>query len=570
MMNTISHTLLNTVLKEKLSLVELETALSDMGMELKNADGDALDVEITPDRLDLLGAVGLGRALRSFLNIGPQPSYEVQSSDYKVIISDKLKGVREHTRCVVVKDLVLNENSLQELISLQEKLHATLARGRTRGAIGVYPLDKINFPITFTADQPSNISFTPLGADEEMSAQQIITEHETGKAYAHLLTDKKLFPYFVDAQKNILSLPPLINSELTGRVTTQTTDLFIECSGDEEHVLEELLTYLATVCAELGGTLYEVACVYANAKTVVSPQLEPKQQCFALSSLSQRIGISPTREDVEKLLNKMMYVVKHDRPEQQILASKTHSSHLAQEQENHWILGYPAFRFDIWHEVDVVDDVARAYGYNNIELTQPQVVSFGGQLPLTKLREQLTDVAVGLGFLENYTFALTDIVEQKTKMNLDPTNQDFIPIANGSESQGMLRTSLLPQQLQTFAHNKNRPLPQKLCEGAFVVLPDETKDVRVRNELHFTAVLSDTTTTFTQIKQVLDTLLESRAYSCTIEAKDHPSYIAGRCGTILINNEPVGIIGEVHPQVLENFGLTAPVAAFELNIEVLQ
>ncbi|MFP4523425.1 MAG: phenylalanine--tRNA ligase subunit beta [Candidatus Nanoarchaeia archaeon] len=569
MITTISHNLLTTILKEKISLPDLETALSDMGMELKHVDGDSLDVEITPDRLDLLGAVGLGRALRSFLEKGPQPSYTVLSSDYQVILSDKLKGVREHTRCVVIKDIALTQHALEELIVLQEKLHATLARGRLRGAIGVYPLDKIHFPITFTADDPQNISFTPLGEDKKMTATQILQEHETGKTYAHLLADKKKYPYFIDSKKNILSLPPLINSESVGKVTTQTTDLFIECSGDEEHVLEELLVYISTVCLELGATLHEVTCVYSDGRSVVSPRLENKQQCFSLSLLKERIGISPTREDIEKLLNKMMYGVKH-KPSQEVLPTKSHSSHVPDEEDNHWILSYPVFRFDVWHEVDVVDDIARAYGYNNIELTQPDIVSFGGQLPLTKLREQLTQVAIGLGFLENYTFALTDIDEQRTKMLLDANANDFIPVANGLQSQGMLRTSLLPQQLQTLSHNKNRPLAQKLCEGAFVVLPDETKDVRSKNELHFTAVLSDTTTTFTQIKQVLDTLLESRGYSCTVKPTNHPSYIKGRCATILIHDKPVGLIGEVHPQVLENFGLTAPVASFELNIEVLQ
>ncbi|MBN1175089.1 phenylalanine--tRNA ligase subunit beta [Candidatus Woesearchaeota archaeon] len=536
-----------------LTVDELRSALFDMGMELEEVEGDDIAVEVTAERLDLLSLQGLARALRSFLGIARVPIYGAKNSDYVVNISSKLTDVRPFTVCSIVKNLNLSDERIKEIIDVQEKLHSTLARGRKKGAIGIYPLEHITLPITFTADFPQNIVFQPLGSNRQMNGLEILQEHETGKEYAHLLEGKDLFPYFVDAANNILSMPPIINSEATGRVTVDTKDIFIECSGFDKVLLNELLTNLVCMFADMGGDIYSMTLNYEGQESEVTPKIDYQEKLFSTKTLKHYIGLDLSVEELKVLLEKMMYVVKD---------IKT-----TENGEAVFSLLAPAFRRDLWHEVDIAEDVARAYGYNNLPLTFPNVSTIGSTLELSDLREEFSDVMVGLGFLETYTFGLTAKSDQLDKMNLSEDHVGFVPVANGNETQGMMRISIIPEQLKSLANNRNQPLPQKIFEGDFVVLPDLSKDVKARNEMHLSAMITDRAVTFTQIKQVLDSLLLTRGINISIKPTNHPSFIKGRAGVIIFDDIAIGIIGELNPQVLINFGLTTPVAAFELNLE---
>lgn len=548
-MTTISHKGLQENVGVNLSIAEIEQILFDMGMGLDGYEGDELSVEITPERLDLLSTQGLARAIRSFIEkAGQVPQYLAhQNNNYFVNVTEKVKEVRPYTVCAVIKNLKFDEENLKQIINLQEKLHQTLARGRKRGAIGIYPMENITWPITYTAGEPKSFSFIPLGETKALTGEEILAYHETGKEYAHLLKGQKVYPYFIDSKNEILSMPPIINSEKTGRVINSTTSIFIECSGFELNLLNQLLMHLTTMFAEMGGEVYSVNVKYEN-KVITTPDFKPREQQLNIAHVKDLIGIELDLQDIEKLLQRMMHEV-------------------IDKQGIIWTIRSPPFRYDLWHEVDIIEDIARAYGYNNIKLTTPNVKGVGLTLPISDLVEELSFVLVGLGFLETYTFALTSKQEQLANMLIPENHVAVVEIANGLETQGMLRISLLPQQLQSLANNRNRPLPQKIFEGAFVVIPDQHKDVKSRNEMHFSAMITDKIVTFTQIRQILDAMLRTKGITVEITPTNHPSFISGRAGAIIYNGEAIGVLGEIHPQVLENFGLQAPVAAFEINLE---
>ena len=555
---TISYEALKKELGKPLSIEELENGLFDMGMELDSVEGDDLAVEVTAERLDLLSLQGLARALKSFLGLSPNvPRYRTLQGDetYAVKITDKVKQVRPFTVCAIVKNIQFSEERIREVIDVQEKLHATLGRGRVRGAIGIYPLETIQLPITYTADTPQNISFVPLGETREMTGAQILSQHETGREYAHLLEGLDMYPYFVDAKGNILSMPPIINSEKTGRVENSTTDIFIECSGFDKILLNELLTNLTTMFADMGGDIYEMTLKYESGESEVTPNILSKKRSFSNKTLEKFIGLKLTLEELKPLLRKMMYEFVD-----------------AEYKDNDEIILHvtaPAYREDIWHEIDIVEDIARAYGYNNLPLTFPNISTIGDTLPLSDLREELATVMVGMGFLETYTFGLTSKIDQLEHMLLDEQKVGFMPVANGNETQTMMRISLLPEQLKCLVHNRNQPLPQRIFEGSFVIIPDASKDVKCKNELHFAAAMTDKKVTFTQMRQALESLLKSKGLLPSFKPVEHPSFISGRAGVVIINNVAVGIIGEIHPQVLTNFGIVTPVVAFEINIEAI-
>lgn len=550
-MVTIDRQELFSAFGAQLSEPELEKALFDMGMELESF-AEIVEIEITPDRMDLLSAQGLARALRYYL--GKQKEFMTypinQNKDYRVQVDSAMKDLRPYTVCAVVKGLKLTQKKLDGIIDLQEKLHATLGRQRKRAAMGLYPLETLHWPIHFSAQSPDTITFQPLDHDVVLTARQLLTQHPTGKKYAHLLDNKDMFPVFTDASGNVLSVPPIINSQTAGKVTTSTTDVFIECSGFDYATLEQMLTIITTSLADMGGALYAVDVHYADA-TLTTPRLQNQHTRFNPNRVQRTTGISLSFDQIEHYLHRMMHEVD-------------------KKNSDEWIIKTPAIRSDIWHAVDLVDDIARAHGFNNIDLQIPVVPGIGTAHPLEKISEDLAQVLVGLGHIETYTFSLTSQNEQLENMLIPEHKLSTVKITNGNENQAMLRISLLPQQLQLLYHNRNRPLPIKLFEIADVVLSDSTTDVKARNEKHCVALITDKTVTYTTIRQTVEALL--RTVGCTVDFKagSHPSFIPGRVATIVYNGVGIGVIGEMHPQVLDNFDLQAPVAAFEINLEAIK
>lgn len=559
-----SYNSLKREIGRDLSEDELRSILFDMGYELDAVIDDELAIEITAERLDVLSVYGMARAMKAFLTGKSLKPYKINDSNQTVNITSQANKVRPHTVCAIIKNLQLTDDRIKQIIDVQEKLHSTLCRNRRRGAIGIYPLEEINLPITFTAGDPNKIKFQPLEAEKEMTAQEILNEHPTGKIFAHLLKGHDLISYFKDNSNQILSIPPIINSEKTGRVSVTTKDIFIECSGHELSVLDELLIYLVTMFSDMGGDIYSMNIKYADGSTRTTPDLSPHNKKLHVSNIKKYLGLELSESKIEELLSKMMYVI--------ISKEKISSKDILSMPELDVIynLQAPVFRRDLWHEIDIIDDIARVYGYNNLPLTLPQVSTNGSTLELSRLTEELSDVMVGLGFLETYTFSLTGKYEQLVQMNLNESDTDFVNIANGNEVQTMMRISLLPQQLTSLAVNKKHPLPQKIFEGAAIVIPDTSKDVQARNEMHFSAMITDKAVSFTQIRQTMDALLRSRGLKqedISVKKTIHPSFIKGRVGEVYYKNKLIGILGEIHPQVLVNFGIASPVACFEINIE---
>ena len=222
-----------------LSEEELKDRISMLGTDLEGIEGNEINVEIFPNRPDLLSEQGFARALSSFIGVKTGlREYDVRESDEFVIIDPSVLDVRPSTVCAIVKNLSFTDEKIKEIIQIQEKLHITYGRNRKKVAIGIYPLEKIKFPITYFAADPDTVTFKPLELTNEMTGREVLEHHPAGKEYGHLLKGDK-FPFFKDANNNILSMPPVINSDDVGRITNETRDIFIECSGFDSKYLEK-------------------------------------------------------------------------------------------------------------------------------------------------------------------------------------------------------------------------------------------------------------------------------------------------------------------------------------------
>ena len=514
---------------------KLKDRINMLGTPIEEETPEDLKVDVFPNRPDLLSEQGLSRALLAF--IGKKtglPNYKVEKSDYKVIIDPSVNDIRPFTACAVVKGLEFDDTKIKELIDMQEKLHTTYGRNRKRIAMGVYPMERIKFPIHYKALSPEKIKFRPLESPKEMTAQQILTRLSTGRDYAYLLEGKKKFPIFTDDSNKILSMPPIINSHETGKVSEQTHEVFIECSGFDLNVLNKCLAIIVTTLSDMGGKIYSVELKYKG-KNIKTPNLNPEKTKLSLKSVNKLLGLELKENDVRKLLEKMNFA---------------YSAGIAL---------VPAYRTDILHEADLIEDIAIAYGYENFQEQIPSISTIAKESKIEIFKTKLAESLVGLNISETYSYSLTTFDEECKKMN---TKKDLIHLDNSKTHYKDLRATMLPSLMKIFGNNRDVDYPQRIFEMGRV-FNKSGKDIKESTTL----AIALTNSNFTEVKQVLEYLARMFDLKLEIRESKHDSMIEGRTGKVLINKQEVGIIGEVHPKVLSEFKLLVPVAALELELD---
>lgn len=541
---TINRKVLEKLLGKRLPEDELKDRISMIGTDLESIDDNEITAEIFPNRPDMLSEQGFGRALSSFLGVHTGLKlYNVKSSGEKVFVSKDMASIRPYTVCALVKKLELNDEKIKEIIQIQEKLHITFCRKRKKAAIGIYPMEKIRLPIYFEARPPKEIVFQPLEAEKKMDALKILEVHPAGKAYGHLLEGMKKFPLFRDENNEILSIPPIINSHHTGKVTGKTKEVFVEVSGFDLHTLNYVLNILMAAMADMGAEVYSMEVVYPD-NTIITPDLAPKKMKADLSYLNKWLGLNLGEADLKKYLEMMGH-------------------------------GYekgcalvPAYRPDIIHPVDLAEDIAIAYGYENFKAIIPSKATVGQEDSFEKFRKKISYLLSGLNMLETSSYHLSNKDIQFTKMNFDAN--DYVELANSkSEEHTLMRYWMLPNMMNILSINTHNEYPQNIFESGYVFRKDSKEETGVSEKCHLSAVLCSQDADYTKIRQVLDYLLRQIGAKYEINETKHDSFISGRAGKILVDGKEIGFLGEIHPQVLSNFGVEMPAAGFEIDITSL-
>ncbi len=522
---------------------ELKEKIPMIGVDLEDIDKDEIIVEIFPNRPDMMSDVGFSRALSSFFGIKTGlRKYNVKKFNGKVIVDSNLKNIRPYTAAAVVKNLKLNHDKIKEIIQIQEKLHITYGRNRKKCAIGIYPLENIKFPIRFTALEPEKIIFKPLDLNKEINAREILEKHPAGKEYGYLLKDYNKFPVFVDANNKILSLTPVINSEYTGRITEETRDVFIEVSGFDFDVCKKCLNIIVTALNDIGGNIYAVELDYSG-KKIKSPGLEPERIKINLNYINKVLGLNLKENEIKKYLERMGF-----------------------DYKNKTVL-IPAYRTDILHQIDIAEDVAISYGYNNFKVEIPNIATIGEENKFESFKEKVSGILTGLGLIEINSFSITNKSNLNKKMNL---NNDVIELANALTSEySVLRNFLMPSLLEILERNRHNDYPQKIFEIGKIFVKDSKEETGIREINKLSLLSCHAGANYTEVKQFLDALINSLGLKASIEEMDHKSFINGRVGNIFVNGKSIGFIGELNPEIVANFNLDMPVSGFELNLDEL-
>jgi len=528
------------LLGKKIDDKTLKDRISMLGTDLEDVSSTEIDVEIFPNRPDMLSEQGFARALSSFIGVKTGlRKYSVNKSDYEVRVDKSVSSVRPYTLCVVVKGLKFTNENIREIIQIQEKLHVTFCRNRKKAAIGIYPMGKISFPVRYLAKSPSEIRFKPLESKKEMNAKQILSQHPAGRDYAHLMEGLKKYALFVDAKDKILSMPPIINSHETGKVSENTKDVFIEASGFDLHTLNMIINILSTMFSDMGGKLFEVKVKYSG-KTIVSPNLNPTKMKIDIKYVNKLLGLELKEKDLEKLFGKMGY---------------SYSKGTAQ---------IPSYRADILHPIDLVEDVAIAYGYENFQEEIPDVATIGSESEMETFKRKVSEILSGLGLLETSSYHLTNRETQCEKMLV---NLPLIELESAvNEDYNVLRTWMLPQLIKILSENRHHELPQKIFEAGIVFKEDAKSETGVKEFTRLGVAITHKTANFTEAKQILDYLLRMLDVKYNVKNVKHDSFIKGRVGRVSVNGKNIAYIGEIHPQVLNNFDIKTPIVGFELNL----
>ncbi|WP_292520073.1 phenylalanine--tRNA ligase subunit beta [Methanoculleus sp.] len=505
-----------------------------IGADIERIEEDHVDVEFFPDRPDLYSPEGVARAMRGFLGIEEGlPVYTVRPSGITFSVDPGLADIRPCLGSAVIRNVNLDEESIESLMSLQESLHWAVGRGRGKVAIGVHDLDTVTPPFRYIAS-PRDRSFVPLDFEREMTMEEILTEHPKGRDYAHLVENFDKFPLIVDAEDRVLSFPPIINGELT-RVTTGTKNILLDCTGTDRKAVMTAVNIICTALAEAGAT---IEAVTVDGEEM--PALAPVERVVSVEECASLLGLSLTGEEMARHLRRMRFGAEPD-------------------GDSRVRVLVPCYRSDILHDWDIFEDVAIAYGFENFDAALPATSTVAWEHPITTIARGVRSVMTGLGYLEMMPFTLSNDRVLYANMQREPTPGTLRLLHPISEEQTVVRTDLLPLLMEMLLANKHRELPQRLFAVGDVVENCVTSQMAAAVSIHPAA-------DFSEAYAAADVLCRELSLTYEVAESTDPAFLDGRRGDIIVDGRKVGVFGEIHPAVLTAFDLEHPVAALALDL----
>ncbi|MEM1507670.1 MAG: phenylalanine--tRNA ligase subunit beta [Candidatus Bathyarchaeia archaeon] len=530
---------------------DLDEILSFIKGEVKYADEKEIHIDVKDsNRADIWGVEGIARALKGILNIEKGlKRYEVAGeSGVEIAVDPRLKNIRPYIACAVVKNVKLSDAAIRHVMRFQDKMDQTYGRGRRRTSIGLYDFDLVTPPLRYTVSRPDETRFIPLGFDEELTLAEILEKHPKGIEYGHIVKQFDVWPIFIDSRSKVLSFPPIINSNDLGRVTVETKNVLVEVTGTLYRTVLYTLTNIILALADRGGRIYsaKIRYPYEDLGEVTTPDLKTEKMHINIDYVRKVIGVPLSLNEIIDLLERSRYGV-----------SEVEGAEIVVE--------IPCYRPDIMHPIDVVEDIATAYDLNRIKPRWPQISTVGGLSRETQLRNLVRELMIGLGYQEVLTFTLTNQTVLFEKMNIQ--RERVVEVANPKvSSMTCLRSWLLPSLMEFLSHNTHVEYPQRIFEVGYCAIHDEKQPNKTRDVEKLACVTIDSEAGFSEIKSVLEALLYNLGLEYSLEETSHGSFIDGRVGKIIVNGEETGFIGEINPQVLQNWGLENPAAAFEINL----
>ena len=523
----------------KVSKKQISDSLPFLGLDIESEDKDLVRIEYSPNRPDYSTDIGIALGLQGLLGIktGSIKLTVKKSKNYSITVKPTVSKIRPFVTGIIAKNGKIDDKTIKQLMTMQEDLHYGIGRKRKKSSIGIHDLDKISFPLTYTATD-KNHKFIPLNSEKELSISEIIADTETGKDYGHLLGQSSQVPIIIDSNKKTVSFPPIINAGIT-TVTTKTKNLFVEVTGINKADAEDMLSVVATILQSAGFTLEHVQI---SGTKNSSPKFQEKKISVDSSLINQTLGLDLTTS--------------------KIITSLKKSRLSAISKGKKIVCTIPAYRFDIFGSMDLVEEVALGYGIQNFEPTMSPSQTIGQTNPLSLQLKSLNQTMIGLGFLE----ALNSSLSSK-RVLYDMTNRDsknMISVLDSkSQEHTILRDSILPGLIENLSRNIHESYPQKMFETGSVFNFDNP----ISEKINLAVISAHKDANFTEIKSVLQTLLKI-GFGIQIQTKTvtNSSFKIGHCADITFNGNIVGVIGEIDSKIIDNYKIRVPVVGFEISL----
>jgi len=474
------------------------------------------------------------------------PKFEVYENRKNLISVDtSVAKIRPFIVGIVAKGHKLNNNTIKQIVSMQEDLHNGIGRRRSKASIGFHNLDSIEFPLDYTTTS-DNLSFVPLDSSSSLTLAEILDNSVSGKKFGKLLKGSQ-YPILRDSKGNVISFPPIINSEVT-RIKDGVDNLLVEVTGVDKKTVDNVLANIVATLADTGFKLETVFIEQNNNTESFNANINTTLENVKTDYINKTLGLALSNEEVINCLQKS-----------RLDATTNDSSSI-----NCMI---PSYRIDIFGPIDIVEEVAIGYGLYNMEPSLPEFRLYGNRSRQNYFFDKIRQAMIGMGLTENINFILSNKDIHHKRMKLDKFN--FHTVNNSkSDEHDVLRRSLLPSLLFSLSKNIHEEYPQKLFEIGQIFVP-EKEDFE---KWSLCCVSAFNGVTFSEIKAVLQTLMEI-CFNTEFETvpSENSSFISGRSADIVYKGNPIGQIGEISPLLIDSFKLKMPVAAFELDLtELLQ
>jgi phenylalanyl-tRNA synthetase beta chain len=540
---------------------QIESWLQLVKGELKDHDGETgeLRVELQDsNRPDLWSCEGIARQIRTKLT-GSPPTYQFFRSKTRpgrrITVAPDLQRVRPYVAACTAVGYEVTATGLAQLIQVQEKLADIFGHKRRTVSIGLYRLPAIAFPIAYTLVKPDEVRFTPLGFDEKMTPREILAVHPKGLEYGSILAGYDRVPLLLDTEGQVLSLPPIINSREIGEIRVGDQELLVEVTGSDLPMVLLTLNIMAVNLADRGATVDAVDVVYPYettfGKTIRTPYDFGKPRSLPLQLIESALGQALDADDIQTALVSYGYEATSSRDKASVKL--------------------PPYRNDVMHPVDVAEDVAISRGYGSFLPVMPSAFTVGGLSRWEHLSDRIRDLMIGFGFQEMMSNLLSSRLELIDRMRVTGTPWgQVVEVENAmAQTYSTLRQSIIPSLLRVESVSTRSFYPHRLFEVGEVAIPDRAHDLGSQTILSLGTVIAHATANFSEIHSALDLLLYYLDMSYKLEPVNHPSFLDGRAGQIVSNDQPIGVIGELHPEVLEQWQVTMPTVAFELAVDRL-
>lgn len=521
-----------------------------LGLDIEGIDKEKIRVEYNPNRPDFSSDTGIFRSLKGLLNetVGlPLFKYSYNKL-YEITIDSEVKQIRPILLFFVAKNKKINSFILDQLISMQEDLHNGIARGRKKAAIGIHDLHAFEFPLIYnTRDKDS--SFIPLDQTKPFKLNEILSDLEVGRKYSTLLRNLHQYPTIVDRNNQIISFPPIINSNNT-KINDKSNNLLIEITGTNLETCKSILAILAYYLYDEGyeifsGIIHDDNLTYSSLKL-----LKDNTISIDTNIIKSYLGLNLSTKEIRQILNRC-----------RIDVSITNNRKVK--------CLVPSYRNDIINSVDIVEEVAIGYGIDNIESTIPSfLISAGVRNEYFRKIDEIKETLTGLGFLEMVNFTLLD---QNISTIFNSEDKELLEKIKVNESKSkeheFLRTNILSSLIKNLSYNIHEEYPQKIFEIG--------KTFSFKNKIveqwNLGVLIASNKSNYTEAKAIAQSIFKINfGKNISTRRNDNNNlFLKGRCAEILYESKTIGFIGEVNPDLIAKFNLHIPLSAFELNLSSL-